>query len=80
MIEIYFRNNEYIQLSLYKMENKEIKKQEDSEEKVGVVPASQIEGSDADTDSSGEASIENKKEQISKSDADADQQTAENDE
>jgi len=54
------------------MENKETKKQEDSEEKIGVVPASQIEGSDADSDNSGEASIENKKEQISKSDADAD--------
>jgi len=54
------------------MENKETKKQEDSEEKIGVVPASQIEGSDADSDNSGEASIENKKEQIYKSDADAD--------
>ncbi|KQR70912.1 hypothetical protein [Pedobacter sp. Leaf176] len=61
------------------MENKATKKQEDSEEKIGVIPASQIEGSDADTDSSGEVSIENKKEQISKSDADADEQTAEND-
>lgn len=57
------------------MENKETKKQQDSEEKIGVVPASQIEGSDADTDNSGEASIENKKEQIPKSDADADEQT-----
>ena len=53
------------------MENKATKKQEESEEKIGVVPASQMEGSDADTDNSGEASIENKKEQISKSDADA---------
>lgn len=59
------------------MENKETKKQENREEKVGVIPASQIEGSDADSDNSGEASIENKKEQISKSDADADQQTTE---
>ena len=57
------------------MVNKATKKQEESEEKIGVVPASQIEGSDADTDSSGEASTESKKEQIAKSDADADTKT-----
>lgn len=57
------------------MENKTTKKQENSEEKIGVIPASQIEGSDAASDNSGEASIENKKGQIPKSDADADAET-----
>ncbi|MCZ4222531.1 hypothetical protein [Pedobacter rhodius] len=58
------------------MENKSTKKQEAHEEKIGVIPVSQIEGSDADADNSGTASIGNQQAETAKSDADTDEQTA----
>ncbi|MEH3112866.1 hypothetical protein [Pedobacter terrae] len=59
------------------MENKKTDSETQNEDKVGVIPVSQLEGSDADTDQQDDDAAEKLAEQTKKSDSDADEQTTE---
>ena len=57
------------------MENKKIDIETQNEDKIGVIPVSQIKGSDADTDQQDDDATEKLAEQATKSDSDIDEQT-----
>ncbi|WP_293789035.1 hypothetical protein [uncultured Pedobacter sp.] len=59
------------------MENKKTDSETPHEDKVGVIPVSQLEGSDADTVQQDDDAGEKLAEQTKKSDSDADEQTTE---
>ncbi|WP_412465944.1 hypothetical protein [Pedobacter sp. KLB.chiD] len=59
------------------MENKKTDSGTQNEEKVGVIPVSQLEGSDADTAQQDDDAAEKLAGQATKSDSDADEQTTE---
>jgi len=61
-------------LKLEIMENKSKAEEPKQEEKIGIVPASQIKGSDADKDHKDETPLREVKKQVSGSDADEDKQ------
>ncbi len=57
------------------MENKKTDSDKQNEEKVGVIPVSQLEGSDADMDQQDNDVNQKTAEQATKSDSDTDKQT-----
>ncbi|MDQ0637820.1 hypothetical protein QF042_001385 [Pedobacter sp. W3I1] len=57
------------------MENKKTDIETENEDKVGVIPTSQIKGSDADSAHQDEDAVEELAKQASKSDSDIDEQT-----
>ncbi|MFF5381489.1 hypothetical protein [Pedobacter suwonensis] len=57
------------------MENKKTDSDKQDEEKVGVIPVSQLEGSDADMDQQDNDVNQKTAEQATKSDSDTDKQT-----
>jgi len=57
------------------MENKKTDRDTQNEEKVGVIPVSQLEGSDADMDQQDNDVNQKTAEQATKSDSDTDKQT-----
>lgn len=59
------------------MENKKTDTGAQNEDKVGVIPVSQLEGSDADTVQQDDDAAAKQAEQATKSDSDADEQTTE---
>lgn len=60
------------------MENKKTDSDAQNEEKVGVIPVSQLEGSDADMDQQHNDVNQKTAEQATKSDSDIDKQTGKN--
>jgi len=57
------------------MENKKTDPKTNKEDKIGVIPVSQLEGSDADSAHQDDNATEKLAEQAEKSDSDADEQT-----
>ncbi|RLJ76806.1 hypothetical protein [Pedobacter alluvionis] len=57
------------------MENKKTDIETQNEDKIGVIPVSQIEGSDADTTQQDDNAADKLAEQAAKSDSDIDEQT-----
>jgi hypothetical protein len=73
-------NSSVCSCQLYKlkvMENKKTDHEMQNEEKVGVIPVSQLAGSDADSAHQEDDAAEKLAEQATKSDSDADKQTSE---